>query len=229
VARYLQDVAADDVTDAGFPDESRWVVRTTRFEINGWPVYDDEVTLTTWCSGTGAAWAERRTSLLAPGATIEAVSIWVNLDPDTMRPAPLGPRFVGTYLESTGGRRVRSRLLHPPPDADAVGRRWALRSTDYDLLGHVNNAVAWVVVEDELALRRSGRRVVAAEVEYPSAVEATEELEVQSKPSPDELRLWVIGADGRPAISAVATLASPADHLASRADNLVPSGPDRLS
>jgi acyl-ACP thioesterase len=209
VARYLQDVAADDVTDAGFPDESRWVVRTTRFEVDAWPVYDDEVTIRTWCSGTGAAWAERRTSLTAAGKTaIEAVSIWVNLDPVTMRPAPLSDRFVGTYLASTGGRRVKSRLCHAAPSAGAVTHRWALRSTDYDLLGHVNNAVAWVVLEDELARTRSGHRVISAEVEYPSPLEMAEVLEVSADEGPEAVRLWVIGSDGRVAISAVATLSS---------------------
>ncbi|HEY1734060.1 MAG TPA: acyl-ACP thioesterase domain-containing protein, partial [Acidimicrobiales bacterium] len=43
LARYLQDVAADDVAEAGFPDEARWVVRTTHVEVHTWPVYDEAI------------------------------------------------------------------------------------------------------------------------------------------------------------------------------------------
>jgi len=37
--------------------------------------------LTTWCSGVGAAWAERRTNITANGEVVlEAVVLWVPVD-----------------------------------------------------------------------------------------------------------------------------------------------------
>jgi acyl-ACP thioesterase len=49
------------------------------------------------------------------------------------------------------GRRVRARLRHPatPPDG-AAARPWQFRGADLDLAGHVNNAVYWEALEDEL-------------------------------------------------------------------------------
>jgi acyl-ACP thioesterase len=207
VARYLQDVATDDVLDVGMADESRWVVRSSRFEITRWPTYSEWVELATWCSATGPAWAERRTSVTIEGApAVETVSVWVNLDPVTMRPAPFTANFEATYLPSTGGRRIRGRLTHPAPPETVGISAWPLRATDYDILGHVTNAVAWVLLEDHLAADRLGGLVTAAEVEYPRAIEEAKALEVRSASRPGELRLWASGPDGRTAISALAIL-----------------------
>ena len=63
IARFLQDVAADDAADSGLDPAYGWVVRRTlvavaarRCSASGW-------TLTTFCTGTGRSWAERRTSI----------------------------------------------------------------------------------------------------------------------------------------------------------------------
>ena len=80
VARYLQDVASDDVADAGWAaDEHVWVVRRTLLDVVRPFLGDEEVELATWCSGVGAAAAARRTSIAGDrGGAIEAES---NLDP----------------------------------------------------------------------------------------------------------------------------------------------------
>src|SRR6185312_4474714 len=52
---------------------------------------------------------------------------------------------------SAAGRRATTRLELPDPPPDAVRTAWALRATDVDLLGHVNNAVYWAAVEEALA------------------------------------------------------------------------------
>jgi acyl-ACP thioesterase len=207
VVRYLQDVAADDVREAGAEGEYRWVVRRTRLEIVARPRYEEPVELVTWCSGTGAAWAERRTSITGErGPLVEASSVWVSLDPVSNRPCPLGGRFMNLYGTATGGRTVRSRLLHPGPPDDGVERRdWPLRDADFDVLGHVNNAVAWAVVDEELLRRAPGRRVGAAEVEYRAPVETADHLEVRSVGTPDELRVWLVDPSGQPAVSALAS------------------------
>ena len=215
IARYLQDIAADDVTESGLEHESRWVVRATRLEVDAWPAYGEDVELATWCAGTGAAWAERRTSILVAGApVIEAATVWVRLDPATMRPGPLTEEFLAVYGPSTGGRKVRSRLTHPAPTPDADRRRWPLRAADFDVLGHVNNAVAWVALEDELARLGLGR-VVVADAEYASPISAAEiscdgaagavDLAVAVEGDGALVRVWLIAADGQPAVSVAAS------------------------
>src|SRR5262249_60696929 len=69
VARYLQDVASDGVDDLDDPRvDGAWVLRRTALSLGELPRYRDDVELTTFCSGTGSRWAERRTTLVAGGA-----------------------------------------------------------------------------------------------------------------------------------------------------------------
>ena len=88
LARYLQDVAGDDVRDAGI--HAPWVMRRLALELGQLPRFNDDVELITFCSGTGSRWAERRTILTVDGrVAADAVAIWVYVNPATGAPAPL--------------------------------------------------------------------------------------------------------------------------------------------
>ena len=63
IARYLQDVANDDALDAGLASAMAWVVRRTLIRVARPAVLGERLTVTTFCSGTGRSWAERRTSI----------------------------------------------------------------------------------------------------------------------------------------------------------------------
>ena len=156
VARYVQDVANDDAVDAIGEDASAWVVRRTEMQIERFPVFREDLRLTTWASGTGGRWAERRTSIEGDkGGAIEVTALWVHVDASTGRPKRLAPRFFDAYGEAAGGRTVHPRLAHGgPPDGGAT-QPWPLRFSDFDVLGHVNNAVYWAVVEECFDVRRT--------------------------------------------------------------------------
>ncbi len=145
LVRYLQDVASDDWIDTGLPQNETWLVRHAAFRVTPgarWPEIGDEVTLTTWCSGTGAAWAERRTDIEVAGeCRIETATLWVPVGP-TGRPMRLGPDFYASYGESAR-RKVSGRVSLAPPPPDAERRPWPLRRSDLDIVGHVNNAALW--------------------------------------------------------------------------------------
>jgi acyl-ACP thioesterase len=172
VARYLQDVASDDALDAALPNALGWMVRRTMIRVDAPGVLGERVRLTTFCTGHGRSWAERRTTVAAAGgaggAAIEAVSLWVQIDPDTGRPARLGEAFFDTYGEAAAGRVVSSKLGLPTPprpgDAES-DRPWRFRRTDLDPFDHVNNAAAWALVEERLQERRTARQGLG-EVEY---------------------------------------------------------------
>ena len=199
LARYLQDIANDDATDAGLENAMAWVVRRVVFELApGLTSFRDDVELVTFCGGTGSRWAERRTDVGVGGEVlVRAAALWVHVDPVRGRPAPLPPEFLDLYGEAAGGRTVAARLRHePPPDNIAAPRRWALRATDLDLLGHVNNAIALATVEDSL-IRDEGlpRRL---EVEYRDAIEWEDDVQLFRSPG----RVWLV-VDGRVRVSAV--------------------------
>jgi len=167
VARYLQDVAGDDVAAAGFrPDEHVWVVRRTELEVVAPFAGDERVALETWCSGVAGTSASRRTTLRGDrGGLIEAESVWIHLDHD-LAPKRLDERFLAVYGEAAEGRRPSTRFTLPNPAA-RDGESWPLRRTDEDRLGHVNNAAFWAPLEEAWGARLDGRLRVALEYRKP--------------------------------------------------------------
>ena len=176
VARFLQDAAIDDVEETGWgaPDHL-WFVRRIRIDVLA-PFLDDrEVELTTWCSGLAALAAGRRWSLTGDrGGRIEVDSVWIHLGPD-QRPARIAG--FGVYAESTGGRRVSTKLELPDPPPGAARSAWPLRATDADLHGHVNNVVYWQAVEHALLTERiDPRRPVRAELDYREPIDLGDDV-----------------------------------------------------
>ena len=184
LARYLQDVATDDWDDAAVAGDEVWVVRRCSVRALGeWPRLGEEVTLATWCGGTGAAWAERRTDLGVAGeVTLMATSLWVPVGPDG-RPRRMPAGFAAVYGEAAGGRRVPGRVTASSPGPGARRRPFALRASDVDVVGHVNNAVAWHAVAEV-----APARVTGAEVTYHSPIEAGEEVTLADEGG----RLWLL-------------------------------------
>lgn len=151
IARFLQDAAYDDVTDGGL-DEPAWVVRRTRVQVQAFPRYLEPVDVATFCWSLGSRYAERRTTLAGTqGGTVDTLTLWVRLDPDTGRPTELSEAFRELFHEAAGGRRTRPKLELPETPSRAEVRPWPVRHSDLDMLGHVNNTVYWTVLEELLA------------------------------------------------------------------------------
>src|SRR4051794_2583555 len=114
LARWLQDTAYADVRDAGVAEEGGWVVRRTAVRVERFPRFGEPVTLRTWCSGLGRAWAERTTTVAGEhGAAASAVALWVHVDPATGRPRPFSGDELRVFEASAAGRVVKARLRHP--------------------------------------------------------------------------------------------------------------------
>src|SRR3954452_23296429 len=129
IARWLQDAAFADLVDSGLPDDGVWVVRRLRIRVERFPRFREAAEVDTWCSGTGSLWAERRSTVRGEdGGLVEAVALWVHLDPRGARPRPMPDGFAEVYAPSAGGRRVRARLRHRAMSTDdAQRRRWLFR------------------------------------------------------------------------------------------------------
>jgi acyl-ACP thioesterase len=175
LACWLQDVAYADVQDAGLEGAAVWVVRRTRIRVNRFPRFGERFVLTTFCSGIGRMWAERRTDIVrapdnggrpaGPGVSdVEAVSLWVHLDAERWRPTPLTEAEMQTY-GGTPERKVSARLRHPAPEGLDGGAGWTFRATECDIADHVNNAAYWQPLEEELLAGEDPDRV-DVEIEY---------------------------------------------------------------
>lgn len=201
VARYLQDLAGDDVDETGWgaPDHL-WVLRRVRIDVVAPVLDDDRVELMTWCSGTAALAAGRRMSLTGDrSGRIEVDSVWIHLGPDA-RPARIDG--FGIYAEATGGRVVSTRLELPDPPNGGERIRWPLRMSDIDLLGHVNNAAYWKAVEQ--CLLEAGpdlRRPARALLDYRHGIDLDDEVELVTF---SDGRAFAVGFVTGPVVNAVA-------------------------
>jgi acyl-ACP thioesterase len=205
IARYLQDVAADDVADVGVG--GIWVVRRVALVTPAFPSFNDEVELSTFCSGMGAHVAERRTTIRVGGDTaIEAVAIWVHVNADG-RPTPLEQHFLDHFAPTMRVGRVSTRLTHPAPQSQNGGTTtaWPLRTADLDVVEHVNNAVGWAAVEDAIALHAPDRRIAGAEIEYRASLDRGDTPALHSVVEGDRLSCWIT-VDGAVKVSALVDL-----------------------
>jgi acyl-ACP thioesterase len=187
LARWLQDAALDDVVDAGLGGVALWVVRRSRIRVERFPRFGEVATVRTWSSGTGRMWAQRRTTIAVGGARcVEAVALWVHLDPASGRPFPLTPAELDLY---GAGREVKARLRHPAPPPSATSRPWTFRATELDLADHVNNAAYWSPLEEEL---------LGAPAE-PAGADVEIEHKTPAQPGPHRVlaagrRRWIVDA-----------------------------------
>ena len=190
IGRFLQDVGNDDTDDAGFHQLGfAWVARRALINVESFPTSRSLLELTTWASGTGRRWAERRTSIRGDGgAHIDAAAIWIHLDPVSGKPTPWGEEFATTYLPATAGRRVDARLRlakKPPEGATIQSAPWSFRKTDSDAFGHVNNAAYLAVAEEFLDLEEP----CSLEIEWRSPTQAGSSLTAHTD---DGGHLWLV-------------------------------------
>jgi acyl-ACP thioesterase len=205
LARYLQTVAEDDVADSGLAEPVVWLVRRCELRIAALPVMGDRLMLRTFCSGTGPRWAERTTTLasLDGRPLAQATAVWAAVSRAEGRPVPLSADFTAIYGPSAAGRVASVRLSHPRPDGAAMAgngiagsahhRDWPLRAADFDTAGHVNNAVHWQVVEDELAA--VGWLPSVAELEYQRAIMPDYLPRLITSRDEDRTALWLLEGD----------------------------------
>jgi acyl-ACP thioesterase len=201
IARWLQDAAFADLLDSGIADDGVWIVRRLRLRVERFPRMHEHVAVATWCSGAGGLVAERRTTVRGDeGGLVEAVALWVHLDHSGARPRPMAEGFEAVYGPSAAGRRVRARLRHrgEPPE-DAAPAPWRFRAADLDLADHVNNAVYWQVLEEELAAD-GAREPFDAEIEHRAPGDVGEAAIVR-----DGHMLWIADGNGE----VLASLATP--------------------
>ena len=123
-------------------------------------------------------------------------AVWVYVNLDTGTPLTLAPSFFEVYGESVRAHKVSARLQHPAPTAGASRRPWPLRIADFDIFGHVNNAIYWSAVEDELAGWLDGRHIGPCEIEFRAGIDPGDAPElIVDRGDGDTLSLWFMVGD----------------------------------
>ena len=199
-ARYLQDIANDDSRDAQWSDPHWWVVRRTVLDVSRFPTYLEQIKLVTWCGGVGSHWAERRTRLTSlEGETlIDAASLWVHVDKDTLQPSRVPDDVAPVLSTSANGRKVGARLLCKVSEWDESSDQsspWPLRFSDFDTVGHMNNAAYWEILEEQLLVDRTLRAPMRATVEHLVQVDPGAEIIRRVIATEGDVSVIVRGAD----------------------------------
>lgn len=191
-ARWLQDVATDDVDEVEIDGDGAWLVRRTMITVVRPARLGERIELTTFCTGVGRSWAERSTELRGErGAEIDCVSVWITVDPRTSRPIRLTTSFLDVYGSACNGRTVSARLVLPRPGDDATAEPWHIRRTDLDPFDHVNNAAAWAMIEEWIpdADRRVGG---VAEIEYVGPAHRDRDLRLLVERRNSSTSAWLV-------------------------------------
>jgi acyl-ACP thioesterase len=192
LARFVQDIAYADAVDARLSRSAAWVVRRTRMRVERFPRFGEGLELTTFCSGLGRMWAERRTTISGDVAgEVEVVSLWVHLDPLSGRPTPLTEEEIAMWGESTAGRKVTARLHHPSSEGTEDSVPWRFRATECDMAAHINNAAYLQPLEEELLGGGGELESIDVEIEYRAPAQPGDKLVLR-----EGARRWIISPHG---------------------------------
>lgn len=193
--RYAQDVSNDDTNDAELVEDMTWVVRKTVVDVVVEATFREDLTITTFCSGTGGRWADRRLSITgSEGARYEISTLWIFVTEEGA-PRRLTDQFMEIYGEGLTNRRVSARLTHPEATEDASNHHWPMRVVDFDTLDHANNAAYWAVVEEERP--KSMSHFVPpyrAELEYGGGIPADVAVHYKTAAVDGSLFIWWFSA-----------------------------------
>ena len=178
IARYLQDIGFDDTNDIGVGDGGLWVARKIEIEFpdtSSWPKRNEMIKLETYCGGVGGASAERIVKISSGKEEIVASTIWVHVDrngkPDKV------PGWLSTAYPKAKKIKAPKSGKSESDFSGAKKIRFPIRQSDFDVNGHVNNAVSFV------ALNEAGAEIGASaplelEVQYLSPISNTENIEL---------------------------------------------------
>lgn len=214
VARYLQDVANDNLAASTFGlSDPFWLVRRTVIDVLEPIEWPGTIHLERWCSALSTRWAQMRVRMIATpetdrinsdahrGGLIETESFWINVN-DSGMPTRISDGGFEYLSSMTSEHRLRWKQFNDrtPPDSRngeiVTDRPHTLRATDFDPLRHMNNSAYWAVLEDELIdhpdLKTVPHRAI---IEYLRPITPGSKITVRRHRAGDELRLWMIVAD----------------------------------
>ncbi len=163
---YLMNSAWKHVMDTPFSFDSLeeqgmfWVLARFRARFDGFPEWDDEVSVDTWGTGLDRLFAMRDFLLSGNGGEVlvRAVSSWLILDKKTYRPRR--PDKLADYYHFDSEKRALDVSLDKLPPLSSEERDTGFRTTavfsDIDVNGHVNAAryMRWILDSCPSAVRR---------------------------------------------------------------------------
>lgn len=157
-----------------------WVLARQKLAMGDWPHWRDTVAIRTWARPTSGALAVREFEILVGANKLgECTTSWLILDYETRRPQKLDRAFHDALCRKDGHLSIEARKIAPRSDL-APAAAFAVRDSDLDINGHVNNTryAQWAMdslTPEELA----SLRVVEYEVNFLSETRVGDEVIVE--------------------------------------------------
>jgi medium-chain acyl-[acyl-carrier-protein] hydrolase len=116
-----------------------WVLARQKLAMGDWPHWRDVVTIRTWARPTTGALAVREFEIFVGGNKLgECTTSWLILDYQTRRPQKLDRAFHDTLCRKDGHLSIEAQKIAPRAGL-APAASFAVRDSDLDINGHVNN------------------------------------------------------------------------------------------
>lgn len=153
VARYIQEVGAENLVDAGEAEEHpHWLVQRTVIDVIEPLDFPNEVSFSRWCSALSTRWCTMRVDLVgSDGGRIETEGFWIAINERTLTPQRVSDTLIDTFASTTSEHRLRWRPWLTDPEDVEVVRPFALRRTDIDVFEHVTNTAYWHAIHEVMA------------------------------------------------------------------------------
>ncbi|MCV7281188.1 hypothetical protein H7J88_16220 [Mycolicibacterium flavescens] len=179
VARYIQEVGAQNLVDAGEAEaHPHWLVQRTVIDVIEPIEYPNDISFSRWCSALSTRWCTMRVNLIgSDGGRIETEGFWIAINSKTLTPQRASDSLIAKFATTTDELRLKWRpWLTDLEDAEETAP-FPLRRTDIDLFEHVTNTAYWHAIHEVAAhvpdLCRAPYRTV---VEYRRPIRYGEEV-----------------------------------------------------
>jgi acyl-ACP thioesterase len=153
VARYIQEVGAENLVDAGEAEEHpHWLVQRTVIDVIESIDFPNEISFSRWCSALSSRWCTMRVDLVgSDGGRIETEGFWIAINAKTLTPQRVSDTLVERFASTTKVHRLKWQpWLQNPADADEA-QPFSLRRTDIDIFEHVTNTAYWHAIHEVMA------------------------------------------------------------------------------
>ena len=154
VARYIQEVGAENLVDAGEAEEHpHWLVQRTVVDVIEPITFPNDVSFSRWCSALSSRWCTMRVDLVgSDGGRIETEGFWIAINAKTLTPQRVTDTLIERFASTTTVHRLKWQPWLQDPVEPGEAMPFTLRRTDIDLFEHVTNTAYWHAIHEVVAL-----------------------------------------------------------------------------
>ena len=219
----LQDVAWIHADHLGHGYEAMmdvgaiWILSRQKLVMADWPVWGVQLTVRTWVRPIKGPLIHRDYEMLIGDRKVgEGAASWLTLDVKTRRPVRPAVAAAKLLCRSDGALAFTPEKIAPRQDLAELAR-FAVRNSDLDLNGHVNNTryAQWILDSASPEAYRT-RRVVGYAVNFLTEIQVGDAVAIEGDPldapSDAETSLHFQGrrlSDGAHAFAAILDVAAP--------------------